>query len=326
MSTGPSGSATGYLTALFRDGTLASKSDSELLEHAVIRKSSIGHIASAEAIALMEITMKNMMIGRVVFAIGSVLAVGFCTLGAAVVAYAALAHGRDFGRSRIADPGVATPEPSPREERAAQAAGQRTVPVVQKQARSGQKRRADSQPIVILVETVDSQGKPLSFVRVGTSVSYAPPRTGLQSAMIQSATNELGRAQSARVDVTPGEHAQSADIWAYKPGRALRASACRCRERWRIQYDSHWKTRHLEPFERWGTTASPSRVCASFLASSNSAVAALLRFPINGSQTCADHGRERCSGDHDCSAQHEYIDGSRHRARYCATRARSPGT
>ena len=32
VSTGPSGSATGYLTALFRGGTLSTKSDSELLE------------------------------------------------------------------------------------------------------------------------------------------------------------------------------------------------------------------------------------------------------------------------------------------------------
>ena len=189
--------------------------------HVVIRKSSIAGIASAEAIALMEITMKNMMIGRVVFAIGSVLAAGFCTVGAAVVAYAALAHGHDAGRGRIADPEVGTPQPSPQEERAAQGAGHAAALVVQKQAPSGEKRRDDSQPIFIQVETVDSHGKPLSSVRVGTSVSYAPPRTGLQSAMIQSATDELGRARSTRVEVPPGEHAQTADIWAYKPGRAL---------------------------------------------------------------------------------------------------------
>ena len=39
MSTGQSGSATGYLTALFREGTLSSKSDSELLEQFIAARS-----------------------------------------------------------------------------------------------------------------------------------------------------------------------------------------------------------------------------------------------------------------------------------------------
>ncbi len=39
MSTGQSGSATGYLTALFREGTLSSKSDSELLEQFITARS-----------------------------------------------------------------------------------------------------------------------------------------------------------------------------------------------------------------------------------------------------------------------------------------------
>ncbi len=39
MSTGQSGSATGYLTALFRGGTLSSKSDSELLEQFIAARS-----------------------------------------------------------------------------------------------------------------------------------------------------------------------------------------------------------------------------------------------------------------------------------------------
>ena len=187
----------------------------------VVGKTAIAGVASAEAIALMEGTMKNMMIGRVVFAVTTVLAAGFVTVGAGVIVYAALARENNTAPVRMLDDGAVLRESVGQENGARQAAERASAPIANDQAAVGKSPTKRPEPIFIQVEAIDSQGKPLAGVHVGVSVSYSPRRTGMLSSMINSVSDEQGRASSSRVDARAGEQAQAATIWAYKPGRAL---------------------------------------------------------------------------------------------------------
>ncbi len=188
---------------------------------AVVGKTAIAGAASAEAIALMEGTMKNMMIGRVVVAVTTVLAAGFVTVGAGVIVYAALARENNAAPGRLPDDGAVLRESVGQENGARQAAERASAPIAEVQEAVGKTPMKRSEPIVIQVEAIDSQGKPLAGAHVGVSVSYSPRRTRELSSMHNSVSDEHGRAMSTRVDVAPGEQAQAATIWAYKPGRSL---------------------------------------------------------------------------------------------------------
>jgi RNA polymerase sigma factor (sigma-70 family) len=187
----------------------------------VVGKTSIAGVASAEAIALMEGTMKNMMIGRVVFAVTTVLAAGFVTVGAGVLVHAALARANNTAPVQTLDDGAVLRESVGQENAANQEAQRAPAPIANDQAALGKTPTKRPEPIFIQVEAIDSQGKPLAGAHVGVSVSYSPRRTRELSRMINSVSDEQGRATSTRVDVAPGEQAQAATIWAYKPGRAL---------------------------------------------------------------------------------------------------------
>jgi RNA polymerase sigma factor (sigma-70 family) len=188
---------------------------------AVVGKTVIAGVASAEAIALMEGTMKNMMIGRVVFAVTTVLAAGFVTVGAGVIVYAALVRENSSAPGPMLAHGVVVRESVGQEEGAKEAAERASPPIANGQEALAKPPMKRSVPIVIQVEAIDSQGKPLAGAHVGVSVSYSPRRTREFSRMINSVSDEQGRAMSTRVDVAPGEQAQAATIWAYKPGRSL---------------------------------------------------------------------------------------------------------
>ena len=192
---------------------------------AVIAKTSLAGVASAEAIALMETTMKRMMIGRVLAGSSAAVAALLFTAGVGVMAYPGLRLENGTVLGRAADVAAIADERSSQEKAASQTSARAAEPPAAGPAsvqKTTAKRSAGSAgPILIEVETVDSQGKPHSGVAVGVSVYYAPRRPAERSGMVRSVTDEHGKAPSTRVDVTPGEQARSATIWAYKPGRAL---------------------------------------------------------------------------------------------------------
>ena len=187
----------------------------------VVGKTAVAGVASAEAIALMEGTMKNMMIGRVVFAVTTILAAGFATVGAGVIGYAALSRENNTAPVQKLDDGAVLREADGQERGPKEAAERASPPIANRQEAVGKTPMKRSEPIIIQVEPVDSQGKPLAGARIGISVSYSPRRTREFPSMINSVSDEQGRATWTRVDVAPGEQAQAATIWAYKPGRAL---------------------------------------------------------------------------------------------------------
>jgi Carboxypeptidase regulatory-like domain len=190
---------------------------------AAIGKTSLAGISSAEAIALMETTMKSMMIGRAVVGTAALLAAILFTAGVGVMAYSGFRLENGSGPGGAAGAAAIVLERNSQEkarvQTPARAAELPAPSPAQKPAAKGPS--GSSGPILIEVETVDSQGKPLSGVAVGVSVSYAPRRLAELSGMVRSMTDEHGKAPSTRVEVTPGEQARSATIWAYKPGRAL---------------------------------------------------------------------------------------------------------
>ncbi len=188
---------------------------------AVLGKTFIGGVASAEAIALMETTMKSMMIGRVVAGSAAVLAAGFVTVGVGVAAYSGLMLENGSGPVRAAGASAIVEERSSQEKAKSPTPAGAAEPQSPVGKPSAKTSAASSAPIFIAVETVDSQGKPLSGVRVSVSVYHAPRRPAERTEMVQLSTDEQGKARPTRVEVASGEQASSATIWAYKPGRAL---------------------------------------------------------------------------------------------------------
>jgi hypothetical protein len=160
-----------------------------------------------------------MTMGRWGLGVAAVFTAGFLTLGAGVMAYSVLS-GIERNPPGLLDPAKSAAR-KPREEETAASQVETRVqasPIV-----GAPNQTKAEEPLVIQVETVDSQGKPLSGVELGLSVSYTLG-PGKNNSSIERATSDnqgRGRLQVARN--RPGERAVYAFLWAYHPGRALAA-------------------------------------------------------------------------------------------------------
>ncbi len=76
-------------------------------------------------------------------------------------------------------------------------------------------------PFLIQAETVDAQGKPLSGVELGLSVSYLPSSVLEGARMERGISDDLGRFRMQVVEKGPGKPIVYVELWAYMPGRAL---------------------------------------------------------------------------------------------------------
>ncbi len=169
----------------------------------VVGKTSITGVASADAIALMEGTMKNMMIGRVVVAVTTVLAAGLVTAGVGVIVYAALARENNTAPVRMLDDAAVPRESAGQENGAKQEAQRGSAPIAKDREAVGKTPMKRPEPIFIQVEAIDSHGKPLAGAQVGVSVSYSPRRTRELSRMHNSVSDKHGRASSSILDLAP---------------------------------------------------------------------------------------------------------------------------
>jgi RNA polymerase sigma factor (sigma-70 family) len=200
------------------------------LEEATVRASlevllgrtALRGVASGEAIALMEGMLRTMTITRWVVGIASVVAAGFITLGAGVMAYSALLREETKPPGRLADVGAIVPGADEQEK----ALGQVLSPAPNQQPVQGQRGASGGSstsqvPFLIQAETVDGQGKPLSGVEVGLSVSYLPNTVLAESRMERGTSDDQGRFRIEVVEKRPGRPIVYAELWAFKPGRAV---------------------------------------------------------------------------------------------------------
>ena len=191
----------------------------------VAGKLAITGLASKEATILMETTLKTMLITRWTLGCASLAAVVFLTLGAGTMAYRVLAGAEvgPFGLARDAAASVrkqTTPE-APRGQVPSPAPSAKPA---EKEGGLARRPFVGQGPIVFDVETVDEQGTHIPTVGLGLSVSYSPPRATEFSQMMRTTSDDEGRGRLNESHFGPGERAQYATLWAYKPGRALATS------------------------------------------------------------------------------------------------------
>ena len=188
----------------------------------LLRKTALGGVASVEAIALMEGMLRTMTATRWVLGIASAVVAGFITLGAGVMAYSALSREETAPLGRLADAGAIVPAAGEQEK----ALGQVPSPTPNQQpvqVQGGAISGSSTSPVPFLIqaETVDGQGKPLSGAEVGLSLSYQPGAVLEESRMERGTSDDQGRFRIQVVEKRPGKPIVFAQLWAYKPGRAV---------------------------------------------------------------------------------------------------------
>ncbi len=212
----------------FSDG--ASTVVSAALEEATLRASveilfgraAFAGVVSAEAIALMEGTLRTLTITRWVVGLASVVAGAFITLGAGVLAYSSLVR-EEMTRPRRLGDAVAIEHAAGGQEKTARQASSLAPKLEPAQGQGGEAGgpAAKQGPIVIRAETVDGEGTHIPGVGLGFSLSYAPRRAPEFSKMQSIASDNEGKASVQFDRFLPGERVIYASVWAYKPGRSL---------------------------------------------------------------------------------------------------------
>ena len=184
----------------------------------VLKKTALGGVASAEAVALMEGTIKTVMINRFFVGMSSAIGAGFLAVSAGAMAYSVLAQEKLAARAAQVNAGVIKGGASAQEK----VAGEAPTPAPLSQRVQGQAGKALGRgPIVIQAETVDSKGQPLAGVDLGLSVSYALGAGKTKSEIERATSNNQGRGKLEVAAERPGERAVYGFVWAYHPGRAL---------------------------------------------------------------------------------------------------------
>ena len=187
----------------------------------LVGKIAIAGVASAETIALMEGTLRTMVTTRFVLRLASLVAVGFIAVGAGAMAYSALGRVESSPPGRSANEGLVEREGGRLEEETGEAPSPapKREPSQRPVARAGGPSNPRG-PFLIQAETVDVQGKALSGVELGLSVSYLP-RSALEESRMQRGTSDAqGRFRMQVVEGGAGKPIVYVELWAYKPGRA----------------------------------------------------------------------------------------------------------
>ena len=151
-------------------------------------------IVSAEAIALLEVTVKTMTNARLMLTVSAVVIAGLLTSGLGVLAYSASQHNNPA-------PTTAQTKQAPR------------LPAAATPAKKG--------PVVIQALVVDSEGRSVSGAEVSVTVQAARPAEGKEKVGGEVVSDQDGK---ICLEVA-SEHVEGkitgAIIWAYKPGKAL---------------------------------------------------------------------------------------------------------
>ncbi len=194
----------------------------------LLRKTVLAGVASAETIALMEGALRTMMTTRFVLRLVSFVAVGFIAFGAGAMAYSALTRDEPLPPGRLANEGLLDREAGRHEE----GAGQVSSPAPQREPSQNRVAAAGGPsnprgPFLIQAETVDAQGKPLSGVELGLSVSYLPSSVLEGARMERGTSDDHGQFQMQVVEKGAGKPIVYVELWAYKPGRAVGTTGIR---------------------------------------------------------------------------------------------------
>ncbi len=219
------GLAPGVMPALNAPETVSSVVPAAL-EEATVRASlevlfknvALAGAASAEAVALMEGTVRTMTMARGAAGVASVIVAGFITLGVGAMAYSALTRDEGPTSGRPGDAATVARGAGVQEKgaRGARSPAPETKPV---QGQGGPAGRQG--PIVIRAETVDNHAMRISGAALGLSVSYTPRRAPAESRTLQTVSDDEGRGRLEVVASGPGEQVSHAFLWAFKPGQAL---------------------------------------------------------------------------------------------------------
>jgi RNA polymerase sigma-70 factor (ECF subfamily) len=173
-----------------------------------VGKGALTGIVSAEAITLLEGTVKAMTNARHLVAAAAVIFAGLLTAGLGAMGYSAT-------RPRDPAPPGAQPIPAPQK------------PATAERSPSPQDGATvkDPGPVILEVQVVDSQGRGVEGVDVFVTIASARPAEGKERDSDRGVSDRDGRVRMEVARERVEGRRTVATLWAYQPGRALTTGA-----------------------------------------------------------------------------------------------------
>jgi RNA polymerase sigma factor (sigma-70 family) len=170
-------------------------------------KGALVGIVSAEAVALMEKTIRSMTSAQLVLATAAVLVAGLLTAGAGVMAYAVSPQqkpaGSDNPAQKSGQPGAASPvsevRPSPAATNSA----------------------TDQGTVTVQAEVVDPDGRPVEGADVAIAVHYSRGSADQDVIVERTRSDRAGQVRREFARGRPGAVVSHVNLWAYQAGHAL---------------------------------------------------------------------------------------------------------